>query len=197
MKRLESHVALGMHLKTAALLLIENAPACMMFNGILIRAKYKTTRSRDIVAQWERTLATQAIVYYHSPKAIKQRADRVLDLACNQAKVDAALERLWPTTSLNFNVASDVLAWVESIVDPSDDVDIVIDMSAIQATFAAYGWETNANTGPYFNQEDARNVAGWIVGQWLKCRHPMAAEFAKDWRAKFQYAPSASVSEPV
>ena len=185
MKHLEQYLTLGMRLDNAALLLIENAPACIVFNGILIRAKYKTTRHMDIVNQWHRVYTTEAIVYKHSPAYIKHCVDNAARTAANQAKVDAALARLWPTTSLNFNVASDVLTLLESIVDAADDVDVVLDMSAVKATFAAYGWETGANCGPYFNADDARNVAGWIVGQWFHCRHPMAVEFIKDWRMKF------------
>ncbi len=179
-----------MHLETVAAQLVEQAPACMSFNGIDIRAKYKTTRVMDIVREWERRYETQSIIHYHSPAAIKDRADRVTELAGSQAKVDAALARLWPSTSLNFNVIEDVLAWVESIVESAEDVDIVLDWSAMRATFAAFGWEPGANCEAYFDANDARNVAGYIVGQWLECGHPMATMFIADWRTRF--APLAS-----
>jgi hypothetical protein len=79
-----------------------------------------------------------------------------------------------------------VLAWVERIAPASDDVDIALAKDSLRGMFDYHGWEPSANCGPYLDKDDARNVAGYIIGQWLECDHPIVSSFTANWRAKFQ-----------
>ena len=50
------------------------------------------------------------------------------------------------------------------------------DMSEAAARWAA---------GEDFREDDARNFAGWIVGQWLASGYPLVSTFADQWRERF------------
>lgn len=65
------------------------------------------------------------------------------------------------------------------------------DLPMLVLAFALGGWDPNVNTGDEFDGDDARNFAGYIVGQTLHCYQTMGAcphvihRFIADWRAKF------------
>jgi hypothetical protein len=88
--------------------------------------------------------------------------------------------------SLDFDDADAVLRWVEAAAQPADRIGVTYDHNAVRAWFVGHGWGVGVNCGDYFDAEDERNFAGWIVGQWLASRYPMVDRFAADWRAKFR-----------
>jgi len=51
--------------------------------------------------------------------------------------------------------------------------------------FKTRGWFPNVNCDDQFNADDARNFAGWIVGQWLDCKHPGVIWFIEQWCERF------------
>jgi hypothetical protein len=71
MKKLpECPVAHG-SIRNIACGLVDNAPACTTFNGVALRAKYKTTRVSDIVAQYKRKLEERAARWHAAnPEAL-------------------------------------------------------------------------------------------------------------------------------
>ena len=58
MKTIDFSQHVGMRIERAARLLVDNAPARGIFNGVEIRARYATTHPRDIVNEyhWQWTL---------------------------------------------------------------------------------------------------------------------------------------------
>lgn len=57
MKDIENMVDPGMRIARVAALLVQNAPARVAVNGVTMRARYATTKPRDIEAQYWRSLA--------------------------------------------------------------------------------------------------------------------------------------------
>lgn len=186
----------GTSIENAAELLRMNAPARGTFNGIEIVAKYSTTRPADIVAQYLRLSDERRDAYDRSPAAKAREEERVKNVAKQQAIVDACIAGLY---ALKLDAADTcdaidtVLAWTERMADAANYVDVKYDHDTLVWYFAAHGWSAGANCGSDFDGEDPRNVAGWIVGQWLKCRYPAVDVFVADWREKFM-APMAQAA---
>lgn len=160
--------------------LVAAAPARVTFNGVTLRARYRTTKAADIVARymgtWDKPYPKD------TPESRREKKRRDAEIAAKQAVIDGLLAAL---VTLDFYDSSAVVHWVESIAEVADDVGVRLNRFAVAARFAAHGWGANVNTGADFNADDARNFAGWIVGQWLHCGYPMVTRFAADWRAKF------------
>ncbi len=178
---------LGGHVEEMARQLVAHAPAVCDFNGIRIRARYATTRPADIVAYYMRCLSENSITWKHSPEGRRYEADRVQRVEMASAKMKIAMAAL---SSLDFDDAGAVLGWLESVLEPADIVGVEYDRARVQRLFAKAGWISGANTGQAFEPENSVNVAGWIVGQWLRCGYPGLGRFISDWRAKFQAVPS-------
>lgn len=172
----------GTTIEDAALMLVAAAPARADFNGIRIRAKYATTNPRDIAAQYHWTLTLRAITFAHSPAGKRLAAEQEARKLAAQTAVDACLSDL---TSLDFESPTAVLAWVERVANAADHIGVVYDRGAVAERFAAAGWSPGVNCGPAFDGDDARNYAGWIVGQWLSSGYPNVGMFAEKWRARF------------
>lgn len=172
----------GTNIDEAAEALVRQAPAAAMFNGIRLRARYATTSPRDIVAQFQRNLDEQHIRWTNSAAGKRSRAEQERRRQEAQALVDACIEDL---TGLDMGDPWSVLAWVDRMSGPADHVDVTYDHEGVVRRFVAAGWKPGANCKPHFDGEDARNFAGWIVGQWLASRWPSVSSFIEDWRAKF------------
>lgn len=171
---------IGSHIQTVAEQLVANAPARAYCNDTWLRARYRTTRASDIVAQYWRLNGDR--YPKDTPESRRKAAYRATQSAKLQAAADACVAEI---QGIDFDDPADVLRWMSRIEPVTDDVDVVIDKSAIVATFAEHGWGANANCEGAFDGEDSRNVAGWIVGQWLANGHPMVSTFAERWHAKF------------
>ena len=172
----------GTDIATAARMLVANAPARATFNDIPIRAKYATTKPHDVVARYHRLCDEHAVIWANSPKGRAWAASAAAEVKEAQAAVDRGVAALG---SLEFTNVDAVLAWVESMLDPCDHVDVKFNRAEVVAVFTTHGWEPIANCGDAINPDDARNVAGWIVGQWLKSGYPNLGGYIADWRAKF------------
>jgi hypothetical protein len=177
----------GTHIDAAAVRLVQNAPARSEFNGIPIRARYATTCPRDIVREWERRMETLSVIYRNSPAGKRADADRLTDILDAQLKIDICLAAL---PDLDITDPGAVLSWIVDMAEPSDRVGVTFDKPGLVELFARHGWGANVNCGEDFDGDDARNVAGWIVGQWLHCGYPIVTRFAEQWRAKFGTAPT-------
>jgi hypothetical protein len=105
------------------------------------------------------------------------------DIQERQAQVNAALANL-----PDFTDAAAVIAWLDVNTNALCQRGVLFDRPALLAAFAAGGWLPSVNVGPDFIAADARNHAGWIVGQWLESLTTRPANmrlFIADWRAKF------------
>lgn len=172
----------GDHIETVARKLVAHAPARAMFNDIPIRAKYATTCAADVVREYNWRVTLRGITYQHSAAGKAARAKQEAARAAAQAAVNAHVMAL---ESLDMNDAPAVLAWIEGMVDPADHIGLTYDHDAVTARFSAAGWLPGANTDGDFDEKDARNFAGWIVGQWLASRWPGVVRFIQDWRQRF------------
>ncbi len=170
----------GMRIEEAAHLLVANAPAKAVFNDIPIRAKYATTRPSDIVRQFHLTWELNRIRWLHSPAAKVAAARRAAEVARLQEVIDLHVANLPDFTS-----PASVLTWVEVMAPAVDDFDVRYDHESVVTAFAEAGWAENANMGEEYDAEDARNTAGWIVGQWLPSKYPRVGGFIERWRKKF------------
>ncbi len=173
----------GSHIEDVAATLVANAPARTDFNGITLRARYATTQARDIVAHmiWRSDL--RSIAYQHSPAGKRTALDAEANRAVAQVTIDAHVRLL---LDLDFSSVDVVLAWVAGIADASDHVGVRLNRAGLREMFENGGWPVGVNCGADFNADDERNFAGWIVGQWLDCWHPMVSGFVEQWRAKFR-----------
>jgi hypothetical protein len=123
-----------------------------------------------------------AKAYAESPEGRDVAAQRAAEVANRQEVVDRHIERLpW----LDCSNPRLVLYWLGGIVEAADDVDVKYDRKFVVETFKARGWEPGANCKPNFDENDSRNYAGYIVGQWLETGHPMVLDFIERWRTKF------------
>ena len=172
----------GTSIDNAARALVSNAPARGEFNGIAIRARYATTNPRDIVARYHIMTELRGIVWQASPEGRRIRAEQERRTAEAQSTMDRLVDLL---PDLPMTEPASVLAWVREAAGPADRIGVRWDRDAVKAHFAANGWLPGVNCGEAFNGDDARNFAGWIVGQWLKYGFPGVDRFVDDWRAKF------------
>ena len=172
----------GTGIETAAHKLVRNAPACADFNGVRLRARHATTRPRDIVAHYHRQSEERSIIWRNSPDGKLVAAETAAAAVWCQAVIDRQMGAL---AGLYFDDVPAVIAWVEPMIEATDRVGVVFNRAAVGTIFAHNGWGTNVNCGEAFDESDARNVAGWIVGQWLACGWPGIDRFIDDWRAKF------------
>jgi hypothetical protein len=172
----------GTSIKEAAHELVLHAPARADFNGIAIRARYATTRPRDIVAQYEHATNARQIAWKHSKAGKAVAADLEARRVAMQNVMDGLLATL-PTVDMGSPIA--VLTWVKAALRPADTVGVVYDHAAVVLRFRVHGWDVGANCNEDFKPWNARNVAGWIVGQWLEHRYPGLDRFIEDWADKF------------
>lgn len=172
----------GTNIDEAAEALVRQAPAAAMFNGIRLRARYATTSPRDIVAQFQRNLDEQHIRWTNRVAGKLSRAAQERRRQEAQALVDACIEDL---TGLDMGDPWSVLQWVDRMVSPADHVGVMYDHGEVVRRFVAAGWEPGANCKPDFDGEDARNYAGWIVGQWLASKWPGVSTFVASWQERF------------
>lgn len=171
----------GQRISEVARLLVANAPARAVFNDITIRAKYATTNPADVVREYDRRSELRSIASANSPagKALKAEGEAQAALARSQW---AACEAELPT--LDFADVAAVLGWVERAAGPADHVAVTYDRAAVVEVFRRGGWTPNANVGADFDEGDARNFAGWVVGQWL-VGYPHVTGFVEEWRRRF------------
>lgn len=76
----------------------------------------------------------------------------------------------------------------DAIVYAADTSGVIYNHAEVTHFFQSRGWPPGANCKPFFNEEDPRNYAGWIVGQWLESRIPLVLHFIEKWRVKFDGA---------
>jgi hypothetical protein len=180
MKTIE--ILAGTHIDTAARMLVEQAPARAVFNEIEIKAFATDTDPAEIVSNYDAQCEARRIAYEQSPEGHRRAAESEARRVAAQATVDACLSDL---PCLDFGNPGAVLAWVERIADAADHVGVVYDRERVEKAFSAAGWWPSANCGLRFDEDDARNYAGWIVGQWLASGYPAVGMFAEKWRERF------------
>lgn len=177
----------GTTIAEASQMLIDNAPAFGIFNDIRLGAANTSIAPQTIMDTYSSELEARRKAYSESPEGQREAENRAAVVAFNQALVDRHIERLpW----LDCSNPRLVLYWLGGIVEAADDVGVEYDHKFVVDTFKARGWKPGANCKPNFNENDPRNYAGYIVGQWLECRHPMVLDFIERWRAKFDGASS-------
>lgn len=178
----------GTNVDRAARMLVAHAPACGDFNGVRMRAKYATTRAHDVVKQWQRTFDEHARLWRRSPDGQRYAREAEARVAEAQRTVDdcvATLERVGPGV---FRAPRALLSWLDRMAPAADHVGAKYDHDGLVLLFATNGWAANANCDDKFDENDARNFAGWIVGQWLASRWPGVAIFIEQWRERFEHS---------
>ena len=165
----------GYSIENAVAQLVAAAPARMTFNDMVLRARYRTTKAADIVARYMGTIGSS--YPKDTPESRREKRRNDAEIAERQATIDACMRDL---DALDFDDSAAVVRWIERIAEPADRVGVRLDMPAIVARFGAQGWGANVNTGEAFDKGDARNFAGWIVGQWLANGYPNVDMFAAE-----------------
>ncbi len=168
----------GTHIDSVADLLVKNAPASTVFNGIRVRAKYRTTCPWDIVKQYRRAVEKRDTIWCNSP-AGRARAAGYAAAQENVIEFEHDLE------TLDFNDPAAVLAWVEPAALAFDSVGITWNRFYVLERFAQGGWLPEAYEGSNLDRNSARQYAGWIVGQWLAHEHPRLGHWCDEWRSRF------------
>lgn len=172
----------GTSIAEAAAMLVRNAPAAADFNGIRIRARFATTRPVDLVRHYHAEMDRRSVVWQHSPAGKRCAADTEERKASAQRVIDIGLDVL---RDLDFVDMGAVVDWCAGMSGAVDRVGVRFDKPSIVATFEDRGWPPGVNCGETFDRNDARNFAGWIVGQWLASWHPIMKKFSDEWRARF------------
>lgn len=153
-----------------------------VFNDIRLEAVHGSADPQIVVDEYNVKMEARRKAYAESPEGQRAAAERSAVVARNQALVDRHIERLpW----LDCSNPLLVLYWLGGIVEAADDAGVKYDRSFVVETFKARGWMPDANCKPNFDENDPRNYAGYIVGQWLECGHPIVLDFIERWRAKF------------
>lgn len=172
----------GTCIDDAAATLVANAPAQTNFNGICVRARYATTCPQDVVSQFNRDMDARSEAWANSVYGREQAAERTRHRANMQKIIDQHMERLrW----IDFTNARLVLYWVGGIADAVDCLGVKYNHETVIEMFKTRGWFPNVNCDDQFNADDARNFAGWIVGQWLDCKYPGVIRFIEQWCERF------------
>ncbi len=178
----------GDSIDRAAVMLVRHAPARADFNGVAIRARYATTKPRDIVARYHHLLELRVIQWQASPAGRAHAEQDAHEIREAQAALDAAMADLH---TLDFASLDAVLAWIDRVIDPLDRVGVRKDTSTIRTAFEAHGYLPNDYTGDAFDGEDEAIYARWIVGQVLDmlratgCVRGGMRHFIAEWRTKF------------
>lgn len=172
----------GTSIDRAAALLVASAPARADFNGVPIRARYATTRPRDIIAHFLRLSDERTVRWRNSVEGKRVLAEQEAKRLEMQARADECMGLL---DVMPLAEPRSALMWIARMAPAADRIGIAFDKGEVRRAFARAGWIPGANCGPDFNGEDARNFAGWIIGQWLACWWPGVAMFVDQWRAKF------------
>lgn len=175
----------GETIESAASKLVAAAPAQGTFNGIKLTVNENYIGSDHVVFDYRLKYAGRAATYAASPEGKRAAAEAVERLAQAQATVDV---HVFSLAHLDFADTDAVIAWVAGVADAADHVDIKLNRAALREMFVFSGWGIGVNCGRDFDGEDERNFAGWIVGQWLDCWHPMVNGFIEQWRTKFRPA---------
>lgn len=176
----------GLHIREAAKLLVERAPASGMFNEIELRAEGGET-PEAVVARFTNQCEERAARYRVSPEGIAAAQARSNAKLGAQQVYDKQMAKL---PALDFTNDLAVLDWLCAIQDATDTSGVRMDKNAILIAFATNGFRPNANCGDAFDGADRDNFHRWIVGQALDTLsavsiHPMIHKFAADWREKF------------
>lgn len=166
----------------AARQLVAAAPARATFNGVPIRARYRTTKPGDIVARYMAITELRSIAWRSSPEGKRVAAETAARTAECQANMTRLVGELG---AVDMTDPAAVLAWVEQAAEPSDRRGVTWDRAVVIGYFKANGWEAGVNCGVNFRADDARNFAGWVVGQWLQSGFPNVSMFAAQWRERF------------
>jgi hypothetical protein len=175
------NLTVGTDILRAAEMLVLSAPAYAEFNGVPIRARYATTRPRDIVAHFRRLCDKHSAAYQNSPEGKREAEESRLDIVAKQATVDRLCAGL-----PNFQLPGDVLAWIEEIAPAADRIGVVCDRSKLTLQFAIGKYYSNANCDDHFNGDDPINFARWIVGQWLSSGNSKIVMYIRHWRERFE-----------
>jgi hypothetical protein len=181
----EIKLAPGTSINIAAHLLRFHAPAFGIFNDIRLEAADGSADPQTIVDGYNVELEARANAYAKSPEGQCAAAERSAEVAEKQAIVDRHIERLPWLDCLNPRL---VLYWLGGLAEAADDADVKYDRKFVVETFETRGWKPGVNCEADFNENDARNYAGYIVGQWLECGNPMVLGFIERWCAKFDDA---------
>jgi len=179
----EVTVYAGYRIEEAAAMIVIKAPAFCTFNGIRLEAKTNKDKPEAIVAAYHIQCEKRAREWRNSPEGKASEATQEARRVDLQNVADASMAHL---ANLDFTNCDAVLAWVERMAEPCDHVRVNVSKSAIVAVFASNGWLAGVNTENDFKKDDERNFAGYIVGQFLDCWHPIVSKFIGDWRAKFR-----------
>lgn len=167
MKTIDFSAHVGMRIDRAAQLLVDNAPARGLFNGVSIRARYATTHPRDLVNEyhWQRTL--RDIRYAHSPKGKAEQREREQRRIERQSQVDVLVASL-PI----FGDPLSVVLWIRAMIEAMDMVGVLVPTSQIARAFRDHGYRRDMCTGDDYNHDDIHNTACYLAGQFLAILEP-------------------------
>jgi hypothetical protein len=169
----------------------DNEQVSIIFNGQTIVAN-KTSTTESIVADYFTQSDAAAERYSDSLEGKKAAEEAQQHVERLQSLYDASLAEL---PSLNFEDQAGLLAWFEKVQEASDHSGVhgrAEGSARIVDVFTENGYLSEANLGDACNENDADNVARFIIGQCLSFLtrlnlvHQVIHSFADEWRNKFQ-----------
>lgn len=172
---------LGQSIESGARELCAQAPARADFNGIMLRARYATTRPEDVAMEYGRRSRAQSAMW--SPERTARAARWAAEQEATRKRIAAECSAL-PT--IDWTDHAEPLAWIERVVEEN-----IPNASGIASIFGERGYVADACTDDAFDGENRDNVARFIVGQAMAnlarvgAIHPMCGEFVRRWRSKF------------
>jgi len=186
----EIKLGLGIHISTAAQMLVEAAwktgDARGTFNDITLTAARGETAD-DIIARYNSECEKRAEAYRRSRDGIKAAEDNRLEIQAAQATHDRLIIEL---ATIDWSDRGVILDWICAMQGPSDRSGVNKDTATILATFAQHGYRPGVNCDEAFKPGDADNEFHWLVGQALATLqlvaiHGVVHKFAADWKSKY------------
>lgn len=175
--------------KEMAAYAIVHGDAKMTFNDVTLLAN-KNSTPQGIVDDYHAQLKAVGDAWRNSPEGIAVAKEYEEGVIATQAKYDGLMEHL---PKLDFTNQQQLLDWLCQL---ETTITSGVNFEGFQAktveVFTQHGYLPGVNTGAAINNEDADNVARYIIGQCLDTLnkgyiHQVIHHFTEDWKLKFGF----------
>lgn len=157
------------------------------FNGAkVVLEKGTDYAASDVEKMIKYEMDRQAEEYRNSPewrKAVQEAMARVETLSQKAKELENQLH------SLDINDLEAVLDWFCAYQEPSDHTSVKINSEMVVNFSYTHGYMRGMNTWEDFNEKDAQNYAGYLVGQALEglesigAIHQVIHHFTNKWKS--------------
>lgn len=157
------------------------------FNGITLTACEGMT-AKELEAQYYAKSQARRVEYEQSPEYKAQLERDAKELEELNAKAVVLMARL---EAMNWGSLREVLDWCAEVQPVADRIGVQMDKKRVVALFNEHGFEANVNCEEDYKENDAENVARYIIGQALDgfkrvgAPHGALIHFVQKWRKKF------------